>query len=59
MLHLSIEEQKQIIGGRWKAIIYDPSGKKYKTAYFSSEDAAVNWAEDFTRNGGSYSVVEV
>ncbi|AAK76818.1 hypothetical protein BJV85_003916 [Clostridium acetobutylicum] len=46
MLNLSIEEQKQILGGRWKAVVYDPSGNVYATAYFSTDSAARDWVDE-------------
>jgi hypothetical protein len=57
LLKLSIQEQKEIIGGNWKVIIYDPSGKIYTKAYFDSFDEALSWAEEYTKNGGSYRLI--
>lgn len=59
MLKLSIEEQKQILGGRYKAIIYDPSGDVYERAYFDSESSATSWAKGKTSHGGSYRIKKV
>ncbi|OOM70722.1 hypothetical protein CLPUN_51870 [Clostridium puniceum] len=43
MLKLSIEEQKQILGGGWKATVYDRSGNVLATQRFSSDSGARRW----------------
>lgn len=45
MLKLSIEEQKQILGGGWRATVYDESGKVLKTKYFNSDYRARQWVD--------------
>jgi hypothetical protein len=59
MLKLSIEEQKEILGGKWKATIYDPFDLVYEVAYFDTEDEAISWAENYMQNWGNWTVTEV
>lgn len=56
MLNLSVNEQKQILGGKkeYICIIYDPSGKEYKSRRFKTLEDAEAWGYYTTRKGGSY-----
>lgn len=54
MLNLSINEQKQILGGEYICIIYDPSGNEYERRFFDDLASAERWGRRQTRHGGSY-----
>lgn len=56
MLNLSMTEQKQILGGEYICVIYDPSGNYYDERYFSTKAKAIKWGKKQTKNGGSYKV---
>ncbi|MDS0528270.1 hypothetical protein NNC19_21525 [Clostridium sp. SHJSY1] len=58
MLNLSINEQKEILGGtRYKAIIYDADGSRIDSENFSSYEDAYNWAEyQAAHLGRTYSI---
>ena len=57
MLNLSINEQKQILGGEFVFIIYDPSGNYYdERGGFETRAEAAKWGKNQTRHGGSYKV---
>ncbi|PXV86897.1 hypothetical protein C8E03_11197 [Lachnotalea glycerini] len=57
MLNLTIKEQKEILGGKWLAIVYDtPNGKMQQK--FDSDAKAREWAKSLTTTG-DWKVVEV
>ena len=60
MLNLSINEQKQILGGkRWKAVILDSDGDVIKSKTSSDWRKAEDWAEyQAAHNGRTYYIVE-
>jgi hypothetical protein len=57
MLNLTLKEQKEILGGRWKVTIFNPDDTT-TIAYFGNEEYAREWGK---RNswGLKYTVEEV
>lgn len=53
MLKLSIQEQKQIIGGRSKLTVYY-NGKRIIKEYFDSSDEAKIWLINHNFSGPGY-----
>lgn len=58
MIILGAKEQKEILGGRWVAIIFGPGDEIYDKAYYRSKEDALNWALE-NSVGKRYAVYEV
>lgn len=61
MLNLSMNEQKEIFGGRrWKTVIFDANGKQIRRKTFDDWREAEDWGEyQAAHNGRTYNIYQV